>query len=55
MKPPPDPGYRHRFPAEIITHAVWLYHVFSLSLRDVELLLAIPAGNDPYSSMVIDP
>ena len=40
MKPPPDPGYRHRFPAEIIAHAVWLYHVFSLSLRDVELLLA---------------
>ena len=40
MKPPPDPHYRHRFPAEIITHAVWLYHVFSLSLRDVELLLA---------------
>ena len=30
----------HRFPAEIISHAVWLYHVFSLSLRDVELLLA---------------
>src|SRR4030081_23802 len=40
MKPPPDPNYRHRFPAEIISHAVWLYHVFSLSLRDVELLLA---------------
>ena len=31
---------RHRFPAEIISYAVWLYHVFSLSLRDVELLLA---------------
>src|SRR5438270_9244564 len=31
---------RHRFPAEIIAHAVWLYHVFSLSLRDVELILA---------------
>ena len=30
----------HRFPAEIIGHAVWLYHVFSLSLRDVELILA---------------
>ena len=28
---------RHRFPAEIISHAVWLYHLFSLSLRDVEL------------------
>ena len=40
MKPQPDPHYRHRFPAEIISHAVWLYHVFSLSLRDVELLLA---------------
>ena len=32
------PGYR--FPAEIISHAVWLYHVFSRSLRDVELILA---------------
>src|SRR5580704_7950311 len=40
MTSPPDPHYRHRFPAEIIIHAVWLYHVFSLSLRDVELLLA---------------
>lgn len=40
MKLPPDPHYRHRFPAEIISHAVWLYHVFSLSLRDVELILA---------------
>ena len=40
MKPAPDPHYRHRFPAEIISHAVWLYHVFSLSLRVVELLLA---------------
>src|SRR5271157_2038980 len=40
MKKPPDPHYRHRFPAELISHAVWLYHVFSLSFRDVELLLA---------------
>jgi putative transposase len=39
MKPPPDPHYRHRIPAKIISHAVRLYHVFSLSLRDVELLL----------------
>ncbi len=31
---------RHRFPAEIITHAVWLYFRFPLSLRDVEDLLA---------------
>ncbi len=40
MKPPPDPHHHHRFPAELISHAVWLYHVFSLSLRDVELVLA---------------
>ena len=40
MKATPDPHYHHRFPAEIISHAVWLYHVFSLSLRDVELVLA---------------
>jgi putative transposase len=40
MKPAPDPHYRHRFPAEIISHAVWLYHVFSLSLPHVELLQA---------------
>jgi hypothetical protein len=40
MKPASDPHYRHRFPAETISHAVWLYHVFSLRLRDVELLLA---------------
>jgi len=30
----------HRFPAELIRHAVWLYFRFSLSLRDVEELLA---------------
>ncbi|MER8377590.1 IS6 family transposase, partial [Mesorhizobium sp. M1406] len=32
-----DPLYgRHRFPAEIIAHAVWLYFRFPLSLRMVE-------------------
>jgi len=36
----PNPYSRHRFPAEIISHAVWLYHLFSLSLRDIELILA---------------
>ncbi|WOJ91642.1 IS6 family transposase (plasmid) [Methylocapsa polymorpha] len=40
MKASPDPHYRHRFPAEIISRAVWLYHAFSLSFRDVELILA---------------
>jgi putative transposase len=40
MRKPPDPQHRYRFPADLISHAVWLYHVFSLSFRDVELLLA---------------
>lgn len=30
----------YRYPAEIISHAVWLYFRFTLSLRDVEELLA---------------
>ncbi len=31
----------HRFPAEIISHAVWLYFRFPLSLRMVEEMLAV--------------
>jgi putative transposase len=31
---------RHRFPSEIIQHAVWLYYRFNLSSRDIEDLLA---------------
>jgi transposase-like protein len=31
---------RHRFPPEIIRHAIWLYFRFTLSYRDVEELLA---------------
>jgi putative transposase len=35
------PSYHgYRFPPEIISHAVWLYHRFCLSFRDVEDLLA---------------
>jgi putative transposase len=30
---------RHRFPSEIIQYAVWLYHRFNLSFRDIEDLL----------------
>ena len=32
--------HRHRFPPEIISHAVWLYHRYCMSFRDVEDLLA---------------
>ncbi len=31
---------RHRFPADIIRHSVWLYARFTLSYRDVEEMLA---------------
>ena len=31
---------RHRFPPEVIRQAVWLYFKFTLSLRDVEEILA---------------
>ena len=30
---------RHRFPSEIIQYAVWLYHRFNLSHRDIEEML----------------
>ena len=31
---------RHRFPPDVIRHAVWLYLRFTLSYRDAEDLLA---------------
>jgi putative transposase len=41
MKQTRHPHYaRHRFPAEVISHAVWLYFRFPLSLRIVEEMLA---------------
>jgi putative transposase len=41
MKSPRDRRYaRHRFPAEVISYAVWLYFRFPLSLRMVEEMLA---------------
>lgn len=50
MKISPDLFRNHRFPAEIIQYAVWLYFVFPLSFRVVELLLhqrgiAVSRGN----------
>ena len=54
MKPSRRPCYtRHRFPAEVISHAVWLYFRFPLSLRMVEEMLVVdlhfmvgPAASD---------
>jgi putative transposase len=43
MTPPAstNPYKHHRFPGEIISHAVWLYYRFCLSHRDVEELLFV--------------
>ena len=43
MTPPitPERCKHHRFPAEIISHGVWLYYRFCLSYRDVEELLFV--------------
>ena len=41
MTPPSKPSYAgHRFPPEVIGHAVWLYFRFPLGLRMVEEMLA---------------
>jgi len=42
---------RHRFPPEIIQYAVWLYHRFSLSHRDIEDLLAERGITVSYESI----
>src|SRR6201994_1490094 len=42
---------RHRFPAEIIQHAIWLYLRFTLSYRDVEELLAERRLDISYETM----
>lgn len=42
---------RHRFPAEVIRNAVWLYFRFSLSLRDVEEMLAARGIDVSYETI----
>jgi hypothetical protein len=43
--PPPTNLYkRHRFPAEIISHGVWLYFRLCLSYRDVRGTMYAPGA-----------
>jgi hypothetical protein len=42
----------HRFPVEIISHCVWLYHRFPLSLRDVEEMMAERGVSVSYDTIV---
>ncbi|MBV8885416.1 MAG: transposase [Chroococcidiopsidaceae cyanobacterium CP_BM_RX_35] len=39
MTSSPHPYKGYRFPAEIISHCVWLYYTFPLSYRDVEKMM----------------
>ncbi len=49
---PVSPCYKnHRFPPEIISHAVWLYHRFCLSFRDVEERLAARGVGISYEAV----
>ena len=47
----PNPYRGFRYPAEVIQHAVWLYHCFSLSLRNVETILAVRGIMVSYESI----
>ena len=42
---------RHRFPADIMHHSVWLYAGFTLSYRDVEEMLAERALDVSYETV----
>jgi len=43
---------RHRFPPEIIQHAVWLYYRFNMSSHDIEGLLAERGVSMPISAQL---
>jgi transposase-like protein len=43
----------HRFPAEIISHGVWLYFRFCLSYRDVEEMLFASGAESSANRMPI--
>jgi putative transposase len=43
--------HRHRFPAEIISHCVWLYFRFNLSYRDVEEMMAMRGLSLSYETI----
>jgi len=43
--------HRHRFPAEIISHSVWLYFRVALSFRDVEEMLAMLSVSLSYETV----
>jgi putative transposase len=49
----PDPHHRRRFLAEIVSHAVWLYHVFSCKKSGADSLIACSVGHGLATSVFI--
>src|SRR6478672_9557632 len=43
----------YRYPIEVIGHAVWLYHRFTLSLRDVEELMLARGVVVTYETVLV--
>ena len=43
----------HRFPADVIAHAVWLYFRLTMSFRDVEDLLAERGIDVSYETIAV--
>ena len=41
----------HRYPVEVISHCVWLYHRFPLSFREVEELMLERGIVVPYETV----
>ena len=41
----------YRYPSQVISHAVWLYHRFTLSFRDLEELLAARGVTVTYETV----
>ena len=52
---PPVSFKRHRFPPDVIRLAVWLYFRFTLSLRDVEEMLAQRGIEAPHGCPLVAP
>jgi putative transposase len=49
--PSPSFYHRHRFPAEINSHCIWLYFRFPLSFRDVEEMVAMRGVSLSYETV----
>jgi len=41
----------YRYPSQVISHAAWLHHRFTLSFRDVEELLAARGVSVSYETV----